>query len=118
MLGSTVAAPVRLGIGDPIRMKANRIECRRQQVRPLQHPQHLAREPRQNAPGQQHRGRAALDIRAAARDLVQGAQHHASPGRWQSTAPTPNGRAAPAAFAGRPTRAMLALSAAKRADFV
>jgi hypothetical protein len=78
----------RLGIDDAVRMKANRIECGRKQVRPLQHPQHLAREPRQNAPDQQHRGRAVLDIRSAAGDLVQGAQRQATAGQVAIDSPS------------------------------
>jgi hypothetical protein len=99
-------------------MKANRIECGRKQVRPLQHPQHLAREPRQNAPDQQHCGRAVLDIRSAARDLVQGAQCQATAGQVAINSPDAERGAAPVVFAGRPTWAMLALSAAKRTAVV
>ena len=111
--------PASLGVDDPVRRKTNRVKCWRKQVRPLQHPQHLAREPGQNAP------RSAASRPRRARHPVpppatpcKAPSAKPPPGRWPSTAPTPNGRAAPTVFAGRPTWAMLALSAAKRAAVV
>jgi len=73
--------PGRLGVDDAVCLQADRIEGGKEQIGALQQPEDGAGAAGEDACDQQCRGGAMLDVRAAAGDLMQGAQGEAAAGQ-------------------------------------